>query len=328
MIDWTDRHCRYFLRQISRRARLYTEMISTGAILHGDAERHLRFDAEEHPLALQLGGADPEALARCSEIGADWGYDEINLNCGCPSDRVQGGGFGACLMREPQLVADCVRAMISASSVPVTVKCRIGVDDCDEESFLRRFIDDIADAGCRTVIIHARKAWLAGLSPKENREIPPLNYPLVHAIAREHPELSIIINGGFTDLTQVSEQWAHCAGVMLGRAVYDNPWLLAGVDPLLSSTNTPPSDRRAVIEAMRPYIERETQTGTPLHCITRHMLGLYKGLPGARGYRRVLSESARATGAGLEVIDAALRELATASNTEFPSQPITSEVHP
>lgn len=314
MLDWTDRHCRYFLRQISRQARLYTEMVTTGAILHGDRERFLRFDPAEHPLALQLGGSDPEALARCAAIGEAHGYDEINLNCGCPSDRVQGGGFGACLMNEPAQVAAAVRAMRAATSLPVTVKHRIGVDDSDEYEFMRRFVGTIADAGCEVFIVHARKAWLKGLSPKENREIPPLRYEAVQRLKREFPQLTVVLNGGLRDLDAAEAQLAALDGVMLGREVYENPYLLAEVDARFFGGTSPPPGRDEVLARMQAYAARELAGGAALNHITRHVLGLYRNRPGGRAFRRVLSERATRPGS-----DASLLAAARAAMDALPS---------
>ena len=291
MLDWTDRHCRYLHRLLSQNALLYTEMVTTGALLHGDVARHLRFNAEEHPVALQLGGSEPEELARCARLGAQWGYDEINLNCGCPSERVQRGAFGACLMAEPQLVADCVKAMVDAVDVPVTVKHRIGIDKTESYGFVRDFVGTVAQAGCSVFIVHARNAWLKGLSPKENREIPPLRYEIVHQLKREFPQLTIVANGGIATDAQVAEQLEHVDGVMVGREAYHNPWWLASWDA--AYYGAPPSDitREAVEEAMVAYMEREaTVHGTPWYAIARHMLGLRHGLPGARKWRQVWSD--------------------------------------
>jgi tRNA-dihydrouridine synthase A len=307
MMDWTDRHCRYFLRLIAPRVLLYTEMIPTGALLLGDPERFLRFDRTERPLALQLGGAEPDALARSAAMGAARGYDEINLNVGCPSDRVQNARFGACLMAEPALVAACVRAMRAASPVPVTVKTRIGIDREDSYDFLRRFMDAIAGAGCRTVILHARNAWLSGLSPKENREIPPLRYEVVHRIKADFPELEIIANGGIRTLEQARAQLARVDGVMIGRAAYQNPYALAEWEWALLGGAAPVPSRFEIIERLLPYIEREFAAGTPLPAITRHVLGLFNGLPGARAWRRRLSEAAHRPGADARIVVDALR---------------------
>lgn len=309
MMDWTDRHDRFFLRLITRRARLYTEMITTGALIHGDRERFLQFDPAEHPLALQLGGSEPDALVRCAEFGAAAGYNEINLNCGCPSDRVQTGRFGACLMNEPDRVAASVAAMARAVDVPVTVKCRIGVDDSEEYGFLKRFVETVATAGCRTFIVHARKAWLSGLSPKENREIPPLRYETVYRLKQEFPALGVVLNGGIRTLEACEEHLRHVDGVMLGREAYENPWMLAGVDRRLFNSGAPPPTREQIIRGMIPYIERELAAGTRLAQITRHLLGLYRGEPGSRAFRRVLSQQACKPKAGIEVIEAALAEV-------------------
>lgn len=310
MMDWTDRHCRFFHRQISRHALLYTEMVTAQAIIHGDRERLLGHDPAEHPVALQLGGSDPAELAEAARIGADFGYDEINLNVGCPSDRVQSGCFGAVLMERPELVADCAAAMFAASPVDVTVKCRIGVDEQVPEVVLPAFLETVSAAGVNRFQIHARKAWLQGLSPKENREIPPLNYPLVAAMKRAFPHLHISVNGGITTLAQAEAFLAEgLDGVMVGRAAYHEPYeVLAGVDARFFGGGPGP-DRFEVVARMRPYIARHLEGGGRLHQITRHMLGLFHGQPGARGWRRVLSERANRTGAGLDVIDAALQPM-------------------
>ena len=310
MMDWTDRHCRVFHRQMTRRALLYTEMVTAPAILHGPKPRLLDFGAQEHPVALQIGGSDPVELAHAVRIAEPWGYDEVNLNCGCPSDRVQSGCFGAVLMKRPALVADCLRAMIDATDRPVSVKCRIGVDDQDPETVLPAFIDTIAKAGVRHVIIHARKAWLKGLSPKENREVPPLDHALVLRMKHLFPELTICINGGITTLAEARAFLeAGLDGVMIGRAAYQHPAsVLIGADALWGEGFAPTPV--AVAEAMRPYIAAHLENGGRLHQITRHMLGLFSGAPGARGWRRVLSEQASRSGAGLEVLDQALTEIA------------------
>ena len=313
MMDCTDRHCRYFLRLIARRALLYTEMIPTGAILHGPRTRVLRFDPAEHPVALQLGGADPDELARAAEFGATWGYDEINLNVGCPSDRVQSARFGACLMAEPALVAECVRAMRQAVGVPVTVKTRIGIDAQDSYDFLRRFVETVAQAGCGTVIVHARKAWLSGLSPKENREIPPLRYGLVHRLKLDFPELEVILNGGIRTLEQARAELARVDGLMLGREAYQNPYPLAAWERALYGTADPLPERAQIIEHLLPYVEQELAAGTPLRAISRHILGLFNGLPGARAWRRHLSEAAHREGAGPEVLIEALAQIRPAA---------------
>ncbi len=309
MMDWTDRHCRYFLRLIAGRPLLYTEMIPTGAILRGDRARVLRFDPAEHPVALQLGGSDPSALARAAEFGEQWGYDEINLNVGCPSDRVQSARFGACLMAEPELVASSVGAMQNAVGLPVTVKTRIGIDEHDDYDFLKRFVEAIAAAGCRTVIVHARKAWLSGLSPKENREIPPLRYDLVHQVKVDFPQLEVIANGGIRTLAQARDQLAHVDGVMLGREAYQNPYGLAEWVRVLHGFAEPIPERTEIIHRLLPYVERELVEGTPLQAITRHTLGLFNGLAGARAWRRHLSEAAHHPGAGTEVLLAALAKV-------------------
>ena len=292
-MDWTDRHCRRFWRTLTRRARVYTEMVTTGALLHGDVERHLRFNNEEHPVALQLGGAVPEELAQCAALGEQWGYDEINLNCGCPSDRVQNGRFGACLMAEPTLVRDCVAAMRAACDIPVTVKHRIGIDHQECYSELVNFVGTVAEGGAEVFMVHARKAWLQGLSPKENREVPPLNYPWVHQLKRDFPDLTIVINGGIETLEACEQQLEHVDGVMLGRAAYQNPWLLSEVDSLLlGALKAACGSREDAIETMLPYIEEQLSEGARLHHVTRHMLGLYQGQYGGRQYRRHLSEHA------------------------------------
>ena len=309
MLDWTDRHCRYFLRLLSRPTLLYTEMVTTGAALHGDRERLLAYDPAEHPLALQLGGCDPGELARCARIAADFDYDEVNLNVGCPSDRVQSGRFGACLMAEPDLVADCVAAMRTTVNLPVTVKTRIGIDDRDSYEALTDFVGRVASGGCEVFIIHARKAWLRGLSPKENREIPPLRYDIVYRLKRDFPDLTIILNGGLRNLDQAEDELRRVDGVMIGRAAYENPYLLADADRRFFGSDTPLPSRHQVIRAFLPYVENQLQQGTPLHCMTRHVLGLFQGIPGARAWRRHLSEHAHRRGAGVEVLEAALRQI-------------------
>ncbi|MBN43275.1 MAG: tRNA dihydrouridine(20/20a) synthase DusA [Alphaproteobacteria bacterium] len=292
MMDWTDRHERFFLRQISAHVRLYTEMVTTGAILHGRRDRLLANDSAEHPVALQLGGSEPADLAECARIGADFGFDEINLNVGCPSDRVQSGQFGACLMAEPDLVADGVTAMRAAVDIPVTVKHRIAIDDMPEWETLIGFVDRVADAGCEHFIVHARKALLQGLSPKENREVPPLHYDLVHRLRAECPSLHITINGGIETLDDAMVHLKHVDGVMLGRAAYHNPYVLAAADRLVFGSDTPVTTRHEVIRAYCAYIEREIAAGTQLTAMTRHILGLFNGVPGARAFRRYLSENA------------------------------------
>jgi tRNA-dihydrouridine synthase A len=297
MMDWTDRHCRVFHRQITKHTWLYTEMVTTGALVYGDVERHLRYDDVEHPIALQLGGSDPADLAKSAKLGEQWGYDEVNLNCGCPSERVQKGAFGACLMQEPQLVADCVKAMRDAVSIDVTVKHRIGIDHNEEYGFVRDFIGTIADAGCRTFIVHARNAVLKGLSPKENREIPPLRYEVAYQLKREFPELEIIINGGIKTDDDIATHLQHVDGVMIGREAYHNPYSMAAWDARFYGDATPQKSREQVLEAMIPYIRAELDRygplGLRLNGITRHMLGLMAGLPGARGYRQMLSDARR-----------------------------------
>lgn len=305
-MDWSDRHCRQFWRGLTRHARLYTEMVTTGALLHGDVDRHLRYAPEQHPVALQLGGSEPDALARCAELAAHYDYDEINLNCGCPSDRVQVGRFGACLMKEPETVAAAVRAMQAATHLPVTVKHRIGIDDCEDYPFLHHFVETVAAAGCTTFIVHARKAWLKGLSPKENREVPPLTYEHVLRLKQEMPQLTIVINGGITSLDAAEQHLQQLDGVMLGRAAYENPWLLAGVDPVFYGTAAPSQTRAEALRKLRPYVEAEIAGGTPLAAITRHVLGLYRSEPGGRQFRRVLSEGAHKPGAGWSLVERAL----------------------
>ena len=306
MMDWTDRHCRFFHRILTRRARLYTEMVTTGAIVHGPRARLLAFDPAEHPVALQLGGSEPADLAACARIAEDLGYDEVNLNIGCPSERVQKGAFGACLMREPGLVGACVAEMRAAVRIPITVKCRIGVDDQDPCDALFGFVDKVARAGCETFVVHARKAWLKGLSPKDNRDIPPLDYDLVYTLKRERPDLTVIINGGITTLDEAKTHLGHVDGVMMGRAAYQSPWLLAEVDSTLFAAPRPVATRRAAVEAFMPYMARELQNGTPLNAMTKHLLGLFNGLPGARAFRRHLSENAVKPGAGFAVVETAL----------------------
>jgi len=291
MMDWSDRHCRYFFRQLAPHARLYTEMVGTAALLHGDPARHLDFDPAEHPLALQLGGSEPEALARCARLGARWGYDELNLNIGCPSERVQKGAFGACLMAEPRLVAECVRAMRAAADLPVSVKHRTGVERIESYDFLRDFVGIVSEAGCAVFIVHARNAWLKGLSPKENREVPPLRYDFVHRLMRDFPALTIVINGGIADLATIEDQLHHVDGVMLGRAAYHDSWLLARAAAALHGSA--PASRREAVEAMQRYARRQAAHGVALRQVARHMLGLYHGAPRARLWRRLLSDPAR-----------------------------------
>jgi tRNA-dihydrouridine synthase A len=310
MMDWTDRHCRFFHRLLTRRARLYTEMVTADAVVFGPRERLLGFDALEHPLALQLGGSDPARLAQAARIGADFGYDEINLNCGCPSDRVQSGRFGACLMREPALVADCVAAMVGAVALPITVKCRIGVDAQEPRAALFDLVEAVKAAGAAAVIVHARKAWLEGLSPKDNRDIPPLDYPLVYELKAAQHDLAIAINGGIGDLDAAREHLRHVDGVMFGRAAYQSPEMLMRVDPLLFGQEAPFADPFEAVEAYAPYIARALERGVRLHDMTRHMLGLFAGRPGARAYRQKLAMLAPARGAGLEVLREALAQVA------------------
>jgi tRNA-dihydrouridine synthase A len=309
MMEWTDRHCRFFHRLLTRRTLLYTEMVTTGAVLHGDRARLLGYDPAEHPLAIQLGGSDPSALAQCARIAADLGYDEVNLNVGCPSDRVQEGRFGACLMAEPELVGDCVAAMKAAVQIPVTVKCRIGIDDQDPGHALDTLTAAVKRAGVDALIVHARKAWLDGLSPRENRDIPPLDYDRVYRLKRTHPDLTIAINGGIADLDQASAHLAHVDGVMMGRAAYQEPWRLLAADPLLFGEPAPFSSPRDAAEALIPYLERETARGVRLHAITRHVLGLFRAVPGARAFRRHLATEAVKPGASAAVFRAALGHL-------------------
>ncbi|MEP7102082.1 MAG: tRNA dihydrouridine(20/20a) synthase DusA [Burkholderiales bacterium] len=290
MMDWTDRHCRFFHRLLTKRTHLYTEMVTTGALLHGDLPRHLDFNAEEHPLALQLGGSEPADLAHCAKLAAQWGYDEVNLNCGCPSERVQRGAFGACLMAEPQLVADCVKAMRDAVSLPVTVKHRIGIDKTESYAFVRDFIGTVAAAGCEVFIVHARNAWLKGISPKENRELPPLRYELVHQLKREFPTLTIVLNGGVKTNDQVAEQLDHVDGVMLGREPYHHPWLMADWDARFFDSVSVEHDRDEIEAQMVAYMQRVVAAGEPWSHVSRHMLGLRNGLPGARRWRQVWSD--------------------------------------
>ncbi|MDD5227228.1 MAG: tRNA dihydrouridine(20/20a) synthase DusA [Methylococcales bacterium] len=292
MLDWTDQHCRYFHRLLSKNALLYTEMVTTGALIHGNTQRFLQFNQEEHPVALQLGGSNPRDLAICTRMAEETGYDEVNLNVGCPSDRVQNGRFGACLMAEPQLVGDCVAAMQANVKIPVTVKSRIGIDDRDSYEELTQFIDTVAQAGCNTFIVHARKAWLKGLSPKENREVPPLRYDVVFQLKKYFPQLEIVINGGITTLEQSTELLKHVDGVMLGREVYQNPYLLAEVDRLLFGDDAAIKSREQVIVELLPYIQKKLASEVRLNSVTRHILGLFHGEYGARLWRRYLSENA------------------------------------
>ncbi len=306
MMDWTDRHCRAFHRTLSRNARLYTEMVTTGAIIFGPRDRLLGFSDVEHPVALQLGGSEPAALATCAHIGAEYGYDEINLNCGCPSDRVQNGAFGACLMREPQLVGECVAAMKAAVNIPVTVKCRIGVDEQEPREALWNMAHAVISAGADALIVHARKAWLQGLSPKENRDIPPLDYPLVHDLKRQFPDTPISINGGFNSIDAVHAELEHVDGVMVGRAAYHDPGLLLRVDSELFGENAPVASQFEAVEVYEAYIAARLAEGVRLPDMTRHMLGLFAGMPGARLWRRHLATEAVKKGAGIEVLRDAL----------------------
>lgn len=306
MLDWTDRHERYFLRLLSQHALLYTEMVTTGALLHGDRARHLDFSQAEHPVALQLGGSEPDDMARCAELAQQWGYDEVNINVGCPSDRVQSGRFGACLMAEPQRVADCVKRMQAACDIPVTVKSRIGIDEHDSEDFLQQFIETVAEGGCDTFIVHARIAILAGLSPKENRDIPPLKYERVHRLKQRYPDLKISINGGFKNLPDCQAQLAHVDGVMMGREAYQNPYIMAGVDHEIFNTDSPAPTRNDVMQRYLAYVSDQLAEGTSLQHMTRHILGLYKGQPGGRLFRRHLSEHAHRKGATISVLEDAV----------------------
>jgi tRNA-dihydrouridine synthase A len=306
MMDWTDRHCRSFHRLLTRHALLYTEMVTPGAVIHGDRERIIGFGAHEHPVALQLGGSDPSTLAQASRIAEAEGYVEINLNCGCPSDRVQGGHFGACLMREPDLVARCVAAMKQSVRIPVTVKCRIGVDDQYPETALFALAEAVIDAGSDALIIHARKAWLQGLSPKENREIPPLDYALVHRLKQAHPKVPMAINGGIATIEECQTQLQHMDGVMVGRAAYQNPEMLLQVDPVVFGSSQPVNDAFEALELFKPYIADQLSRGVRLHSITRHLLGLFPGRRGARLFRRYLSTEALRQDAGLADYDAAI----------------------
>jgi tRNA-dihydrouridine synthase A len=306
MMEWTDRHCRFFHRLLTRRALLYTEMITTGAVLRGNRARLLAFDPAEHPVAVQLGGSDPRALAESARICAGLGYDEINLNVGCPSDRVQEGRFGACLMAEPKLVGECVATMKAAVSVPVTVKCRLGIDEQDPEESLDTLTRNVVASGVDALIVHARKAWLDGLSPRENRDIPPLDYDRVYRLKRAWPNLNISINGGIGSVEEAAKHLEHVDGVMMGRAAYQEPWRLLQVDPLICGASAPFESGKAVIEAFIPYVERELAQGTRLHAMTRHVLGLFHGVPGARAFRRHIATHAVKAGAGAEVLREAI----------------------
>lgn len=319
MMDWTDRHCRYFHRQLSADARLYTEMVTTGALLHGDVPRHLEFDTTEHPVALQLGGSEPAALASSARLGAAWGYDEVNLNCGCPSERVQNGAFGACLMAEPSLVADCVKAMVDAVDIPITVKHRIGLDRNDDYGFVRDFVGTVAAAGCDVFIVHARNAWLKGLSPKENREVPPLRSEVVAALARDFPSLRFVVNGGLATPAAIAEALDRFDGVMIGRAAYHEPWLLA---MLANRAGMGTTTRASVAATMVAYADREQARGTPLRSIVRHMLGLYHGQPNARTWRRMLSDATLLRDADTSLLWRALDAV------EAPAGPLHADARP
>ena len=309
MLDWTDRHCRYFHRLLTKQALLYTEMVTTGALLNGDVERHLRFNAFEQPVALQLGGSEPKEMAACTRIAEDYGYAEVNINVGCPSERVQKGAFGACLMAEPHLIADCVAAMQAAVNMPVTVKNRIGIDEQQERDSLFSFVETVAQAGCQTFIVHARKAWLKGLSPKENREIPPLNYALVYELKQAFPQLEIIINGGITTLEQCQHHLQFVDGVMVGREAYHNPWLLAQVDSQLYATPDSFNQRKAVIDAFIPYIEQQLSQGVTLAPMSKPILGLFQGIAGARYWRRYISENAFKPNADSKILLQAMQKI-------------------
>ena len=304
-MDWSDRHCRHFWRLLTKQTLLYTEMVTTGALIHGDRQRFLHFGKSEHPVALQLGGSNPTDLAQCAQWAQQWGYDEVNLNCGCPSDRVQSGMFGACLMAQPQLVAEGVAAMRSACDIPVTVKHRIGIDDMESYHQLTAFVEPVAAAGCEVFIVHARKAWLQGLSPKENREIPPLNYDWVYQLKQDYPQLSIVINGGIQTIAECEAHLKQVDGVMLGREAYHNPWMLAEVDSRIFGAENPASQRDDIIEALIPYIRAQMADGARLNHITRHILGLYQGVAGARKFRRHISENAFKKEASIEILNEA-----------------------
>jgi tRNA-dihydrouridine synthase A len=316
MMDWTDKHCRYFHRQLTRHTRLYTEMVTTGALLHGDVPRHLDFNGEEHPVALQLGGSEPEDLARCARLAEQWGYDEVNLNCGCPSERVQRGAFGACLMAEPQLVADGVKAMRDATSLPVTVKHRIGIDRTESYEFVRDFVGTVAAAGCTVFVVHARNAWLQGLSPKENRELPPLRYEQVYRLKRDFPDLTVVINGGIKTDDQIAEHLLHVDGVMLGREAYHNPWLMASWDARFFAQAPVHGTRADVEAAMVEYMDRHVAAGEPWAHVSRHMLGLWNGVAGARRWRQAWSNHQLKAMAPTEVSRLANESLGRAVNID------------
>ena len=309
MLDWTDRHCRYFHRLLTKQALLYTEMVTTGALLNGDVERHLRFNAFEQPVALQLGGSEPKEMVACARLAEDYGYAEVNINVGCPSERVQKGAFGACLMAEPHLIADCVAAMQAAVNMPVTVKNRIGIDEQQERDSLFNFVETVAQAGCQTFIVHARKAWLKGLSPKENREIPPLNYALVYELKQAFPQLEIIINGGITTLEQCQHHLQWVDGVMVGREAYHNPWLLAQVDSQLYAAPDSFNQRKAVIDAFIPYVEQQLSQGVTLAPMSKPILGLFQGIAGARYWRRYISENAFKSNADAKILLQAMQKI-------------------
>lgn len=322
MMDWTDRHDRAFLRLISRHAVLFSEMVTTGAVIHGDRDKLLGYSEQEHPLVLQLGGSDPAAMAESARIGADWGYKEININVGCPSDRVQSGSFGACLMAEPDLVARCVEAMQAAVDVPVSVKCRIGIDDQDPQDSLFTLVERTKNAGCQIFYVHARKAWLQGLSPKENRDIPPLDYDLVYALKAAHPDLFIAINGGIKTMTEAQGHLAHVDGVMIGREAYQNPYILADVDQMFYGSDTPALSRQAIIEAYLPYVEEMLANGWRLNSMTRHILGLFQGQRGARMWRRHLSSEAHKPTSGVHTIVEALQATLPAPQDHSHADPV------
>ncbi|HIA08764.1 MAG TPA: tRNA dihydrouridine(20/20a) synthase DusA [Chromatiaceae bacterium] len=309
MLDCTDRHDRFFLRLLSSQVRLYTEMVTTGALIHGDRLRFLGFDSSEHPLALQLGGSDRHAMATCAKLAEEAGFDEVNINVGCPSDRVQSGQFGACLMAEPQRVADCVEQMTASVSIPITVKHRIGIDDLDSYEHLSDFVATIASAGCKTFIVHARKAWLKGLSPKQNREVPPLQYARVRQLTADYPELAFVVNGGIENQRDVQQHLRDFDGVMVGREAYHNPYSLADVDQTVFGSSAAIATREAVVDAYLPYIQQHMKRGVPLAHMARHMIGLYKGEPGAKQWRRAMSEHTREPGVGIEVIEKALLDV-------------------
>lgn len=315
MMDWTDRHCRYFHRLLSPSTLLYTEMVTTGALIHADAERFLRFNNEEHPVALQLGGSSAKDLAYCALLAEQHGYDEVNLNCGCPSDRVQNGAFGACLMHSPDLVAEAVSAMMASCDIAVTVKCRIGVDDQDEYSDLQRFTEALVLSGCRSLTVHARKAWLKGLSPKENRDIPPLNYERVYQLKQDFPQLEIIINGGISDLNSVVSHLNRVDGVMMGRAAYHNPWLLTEVETQIFGSKPRFSSRLEALQAFYPYIEKQLEQGERLNAMTKAALGLFQGQPGTKQFKRYISENAHKENAGIEVLEKATEHLHSSANS-------------